>query len=146
MSELIKELCNRYRHLYAMYPFGNSVSVVKYPQVSKYFLEAGGCSCPGGKRYGDCKHQGMYRGVWTPMDGTPDWFHAELSDLLTTPELPESFSTAVVTQSVDFSYPVVFLTVKYLKFQMGIEIRNIETYRPDIFRPYEGAKDADRTD
>lgn len=122
--QLIHEITERLKTTYLFYPFGGEIVCVKNPLGKKYFLNEKGCSCPGFKSWGVCKHHNMIKGVWTPPDGTESWYDSTLGDLIPLELAEEGFNTAVGEADLGFPYVKLCGTLSYRGFSMGVEIKN----------------------
>lgn len=125
MENWLEELLNISNPVYAFYEVKGILVCAKHPQRKRYFIDDGKCSCYAFKNWGKCKHINMLKGIWTPPDGVPSWFEAELGDLFPDIELPEAFNTAVIKKPLE-TYWKLCTTITYKQFSMGIEVVNPE--------------------
>lgn len=119
--------------VYGFYTFGgNEIVCSKLNTLDKYFISGEGCSCKGFRSHGICKHVRMLNGAWTTADGTPEWFDSHFGEMWKV-ELPETFSTVVVTDDLPFGYEILTITVNYGKFHMGIMVYD-KNFKKDEYK------------
>ena len=119
--------------VYCFYSTDKVIVCHKFKDGTKHFISHHGCDCKGYKIKGVCKHWNMLKGIWTPADGTPEWFDAMLSDIIEPTDLPEFFNTAVVRMELPDGFQMACFTIRHEGFSMGVQVIDPFKFEPAKF-------------